>query len=199
MAGSLAPPATADLEPLLEAANNAFGGTFSARLNMNLREDKHWTYGASAFVYGARGQRPYLAVTAVQTDKTAETVEEILKEFRGIIGTRPITDDELARIKDQTILELAGSRETMNAIGGAIADLVEFNFPDNYWDTYPEQVAAITPAAINAVAKNLIRPDAFIWVIVGDRSQIEKPLTALSLGEIVYLDATESVSAMSLL
>jgi zinc protease len=189
MAGSIAPAANSPDEVAFEAVNNAFGGTFSARLNMNLREDKHWSYGATALLYGARGQRPYLAIAGVQTDKTKDAVAETLKELRDIIGSRPVSESELDRIKNQTILELAGSRETMNSIGGAIADLIEYGWPDDYWDTYPARVQGLEAARVHNAAQALIDPDRFIWVIVGDRAVIEKDVESLGLGPIIHIDA----------
>ena len=91
---------------------------------MNLREDKHWSYGASTLLYGARGQRPYFAYAPVQTDKTKESLAEIQKEFRDVISQRPISQEELDRVKTQQVLELAGSRETMNAVGGSIGHIL---------------------------------------------------------------------------
>lgn len=189
MAGAIAPAANSPEEVAFEAVNNAFGGTFSARLNMNLREDKHWSYGATALLYGARGQRPYLAIAGVQTDKTKDAIAETLKELRDIIDSRPISESELERIKNQTILELAGSRETMNSIGSAIMDLIEYGWPDDYWDTYPARVSGLDTAQVQQAARSLIYPDRFIWVIVGDRAVIEKDLESLQLGKIIHLDA----------
>ncbi len=89
IAGTIAPPPRADSEITLETMNNIFGGTFGARLNMNLREEKHWSYGAASVLYGARAQRPFLAYASVQGDKTSDTVAEILKEFAGMLGDEP--------------------------------------------------------------------------------------------------------------
>ena len=120
IAGSVAPEPNAAQEIPFETMNNALGGTFGGRINMNMREEKHWSYGARTILYGARGQRPYFAYASVQSDKTKESVAEIQKEFQDVVGQRPITDQELERVKTQQILELAGSRETMSAVGGAI-------------------------------------------------------------------------------
>jgi zinc protease len=189
MAGSIAPPANSPDEVAFEAVNNTFGGTFSARLNMNLREDKHWSYGARAVLYGARGQRPYLAIASVQSDKTKEAVAETLKELTEIISSRPVSEDELDRVKTQTILELAGARETMSSIGSAISDLIEFGLPDDYWETYPSRVSSLNNSVVHKAAKLLIKPDCFVWVIVGDRAKIEEGIRSLNLGEIKYIDA----------
>ncbi len=189
MAGAVAPPVDPALEVALEAANNTLGGTFSARLNMNLREEKHWTYGASTILYGTRGQRPYLAVTSVQADKTKETVAEILRELNDLVTIKPVSEEELIRVKTQTVLELAGSRETMNSIGSAIGDLVEYHLPDDYWNTYPGRVSALDEAAVHQAAARLVRPQQTIWVIVGDQASIEEPIRSLHLGEIIHLNA----------
>jgi zinc protease len=193
MAGAIAPPANSPQEVAFEAVNNTFGGTFSARLNMNLREDKHWSYGARAILFGARGQRPYLAIAGVQSDKTKDAIAETLKELNGIVDGKPVSDAELERVKTQTILELAGSRETMNAIGSAISELIEFQLPDNYWDTYPQRVSSLRLADVNDAAKSLIRPDRFVWVVVGDRVKIESDIKSLNLGEIIHIDADGKV------
>ena len=99
IAGTLAPPPDASSETALESMNSVFGGTFGARLNMNLREEKHWSYGAASVLYGARGQRPFLAYTSVQGDKTADSIAEMLKELLGMTGERPITEEELDKVK----------------------------------------------------------------------------------------------------
>ena len=109
IAGAIAPPPNTPQEIAFETLNNVLGGNFSGRLNMNLREEKHWSYGARSVLYGARGQRAYFAYASVQTDKTKESVAEMDKEFREIVGTRPPVDSELTRVKQQQILELPGS------------------------------------------------------------------------------------------
>ena len=125
IAGTIAPPPDAQNEVALETMNNVFGGTFGARLNMNLREDKHWSYGAASLLYGARAQRPFLAYASVQGDKTAETISEILQELSGMISAKPIEPDELDKVKQQQILELPGSHETMSSIGYLFSDLLQ--------------------------------------------------------------------------
>src|ERR1700719_1117628 len=117
IAGSIAPPPNPDTEVALETTNNIFGGTFGARLNMNLREEKHWSYGAASVLYAARAQRPFLAYASVQGDKTSDSIAEMLKELAGMTGTKPVRDDELEKVKQQQILELPGAHETMNSTG----------------------------------------------------------------------------------
>src|SRR5206468_2992428 len=123
IAGTVAPPPSARSEVALETTNNVFGGTFSARLNMNLREEKHWSYGAASVLYGARGQRPFLAYASVQGDKTADSIAEMLQELSGMTGSKPVREQELEKVKQQEILELPGSHETMNSLGTLFSDL----------------------------------------------------------------------------
>ncbi len=97
LAGGLAPPKSDPDEIALETMNTVLGGSFTSRVNMNLREDKHWAYGAGTQMPAARGQRPFFAYAPVQTDKTRESMVELEKELRGILGGRPITQDELGK------------------------------------------------------------------------------------------------------
>ncbi|HEX4546315.1 MAG TPA: pitrilysin family protein, partial [Candidatus Acidoferrum sp.] len=99
IAGSIAPPKANPKEIAIEAMNDDLGGMFGSRLNLNLREDKHWSYGARTLMWAARAQRPFLALAPVQTDKTKESLVEMNKEFRGMLGERPVTADELSKIQ----------------------------------------------------------------------------------------------------
>ena len=187
--GSVAPPKANPQEISIEAMNGAFGGTFSSRLNLNLREDKHWSYGARSFLFAARAQRPFISLSPVQTDKTKESLVEINKEFRGILGDHPITADELTKIQDNETLRLPGSRETTGEVGQSILDLVQFGLPDDYYETYAGKVRALKVGDEEAAAKAIVHPDNLIWVIVGDRSKIEAGVKELNLGELRLLSA----------
>jgi zinc protease len=189
IAGTLAPPPTVEDEIPLETMNNVFGGTFGARLNMNLREDKHWSYGAGSVLYGARAQRPFLAYASVQGDKTADSIAEILSELSGMLGAKPVTEEELDKTKQQQIFELPGAHETMNAVGGLLSDLLQYGLPLNFYDTYVSRVAALDVAGIEAAAQTLLTPSNMIWMVVGDRESIEPALRALEIGAIVPVEA----------
>jgi len=189
IAGTIAPPPDPKNEVALETMNNVFGGTFGARLNMNLREDKHWSYGAASLLYGARAQRPFLAYASVQGDKTADTISEILQELSGITGTKPIEPDELDKVKQQQILELPGSHETMSSIGNLYSDLLQLGLPLDFYDSYVGTVSALTAEELETCAKQLLDPTQMIWMIVGDRSQVEGSIRALNLGEMIEIEA----------
>ncbi|MGI8959359.1 MAG: M16 family metallopeptidase [Bryobacteraceae bacterium] len=189
IAGSIAPPPSADTEVALETTNNIFGGTFGARLNMNLREDKHWSYGAASVLYGARAQRPFLAYASVQGDKTSDSIAEIIKELSGMAGAKPVRQEELDKVKQQQILELPGSHETMNSIGSLLGDLLQFGLPLDYYGTYVSRVSAVSIADVDACAKLLLDPRQMIWMVVADRSQVEAGLRDLGIGDIIPAEA----------
>ena len=189
LTGALAPAPVASIEPTYQIMNSVYGGTFSSRLNMNLREDKHWAYGAGAFLWGARFQRPYIGWAPVQTDKTKESLAELQKEIANIRGAKPISEEELGLAKSQEVLKLPGSRETLQAVGGGISDLLEFRFPDDYYQTFGKKVEALRTSDVNDAAKSLIEPEHTIWVIVGDRAKIEAGVRELNIGEIKVVDA----------
>jgi zinc protease len=189
IAGNVAPPKANPDEPAIETMSAVLGSDFGSRLNMNLREDKHWAYGAYSFIRDARGPRPFIAYAPVQTDKTKEAIVELQKELRGIVGERPIQPDELDRAKASLTLTLSGSWETMGAVAGTIGEIVAFGLDDRYFDTYADKVRAQTPASVTQAAVRTVRPDHLVWVIVGDRARIEPAIRELGLGEIRLVDA----------
>jgi zinc protease len=189
IAGGIAPPINANQEVALGAANDIFGGTFGARLNMNLREDKHWSYGAQSMLLATTAQRPYIGFAPVQTDKTKESLEEMRKEFNDVVGARPPSQAELDKTKLQEVLELPGSRETQNGVGRSMRTILQGGLPDDYWDTYSAKVKALTTGDLKDAVHTLIDPDHLIWVIVGDRAKIEKPIRELNLGEVRIIQA----------
>jgi zinc protease len=189
IAGHIAPPTANPKEIAIKAMNDGFGGMFSSRLNGNLREDKHWSYGARSLLWAARAQRPFLAYAPVQTDKTKESMAEMNKEFHDILGKRPISAEELATIQANETLSLPGSRETLNEVGASISDLVQYGLPDDYYETFAGKVRALKTTDVDDAAKTVIHPDNLIWVVVGDRAKIEAGIKELGLGEVKFLDA----------
>lgn len=188
-AGNLTLPFDNPEEIAIEAFNNVIGGQFTSRLNMNLREDKHWAYGAHSFIYGARGQRPFLAYAPVQSDKTKESMAEVAKEIGAILKDQPPTQKELDKIKTQQVLELAGSWETMGAVGGSIYEIVKYGLPDDYFQTYSERVKALDLEQVRKAADDVIHLDNLTWVVVGDLSKIESGIRDLGFGDIRLINA----------
>jgi zinc protease len=189
IAGGIAPPINANQEVALGTANDIFGGTFGSRLNMNLREDKHWSYGARSILLATTAQRPFIGFAPVQTDKTKESLEEMRKEFNEVVGARPPSQEELDKAKVRKVLQLPGSRETQNAVGNSMRTILQGGLPDDYWDTYAAKVKALTTGDLKDAARTLIDPDHLIWVIVGDRAKIEKSVRELNLGEVRIIQA----------
>jgi zinc protease len=159
---------------------------------MNLREDKHWSYGAFSVLLDARGERPFFAYAPVQTDKTKESIQELLKEMRGIRAERPVSADELKTAQDSLTLSLPGQWETSQAVVGSIAEIVTFGFDDRYFDGYAGKVRA-TSLKDAAAAATVVQPDKLVWVIAGDRAKIEPGLRELGLGEVKAIDADGNV------
>jgi zinc protease len=195
LAGHVAPPKANPDEIATEAMNAILGGQFISRINMNIREDKHWSYGAQTLFWDARGQRPFIVFAPVQTDKTKESIQEIQKELRGILGERSVTDEELTAAKNSLVLTLPGQWETMAAVGGSLQQLVTYGLADDYFDTYSAKAGAVGAADIVRAAKAAVHPDSIVWVVVGDRQKIEPGLKALGLGEIRLLDADDKPKA----
>jgi zinc protease len=188
-AGNVAPPKANPDEVAIETLNNILGGTFTSRINMNLREDKHWSYGAGSVLAGARGQRPFFAYTSVQTDKTKESMAEINKELREVLDKRPVTDEEVGKNKNNEILELPGTWETAQSVGTSMSNLIRYGLPDDYYQTYPEKIRQLTTAQVKAAAQKLLFPDHLVWVVIGDRTKVESGIRELGLGQIRLIDA----------
>ncbi|GGC63686.1 M16 family metallopeptidase [Undibacterium terreum] len=173
----------------LQIVNNIFGGTFSSRINMNLREDKHWSYGVSARMYPAASQRPYLSFSPVQTDKTKESLQELVKEYANVTGAKPITAEELKDAQTNETLGLPGSFETAGQLSGAYSQILQYKLPENYYNTFTKTVLSVTPERANALAAQYILPKQLIWVVVGDMSKVEAGIRELNLGEVRKIDA----------
>ncbi len=185
----LAPPQNDPDAIALQLVNGIFGGKFSSRINMNLREDKHWSYGVRAILPPARGQRPYISISAVQTDKTKESMMELVKEYNNIVGGKPISAEELKDEQSNTTLGLPGIFETVQQLSGAYANILQFGLPEDYYNTFTQKALALTPDSANEVAKKYILPDHLVWVVVGDMSKVESGIRELNLGEVHKIDA----------
>jgi zinc protease len=185
----LAPPQNDPDAVALQLVNGIFGGKFSSRINMNLREDKHWSYGVRSVLVPARGQRPYISISAVQTDKTKESMVELVKEYKGIVDKKPITEDEL---KDEQLLDtlsLPGTFETVQQLSGAYGNILQYSLPEDYYNTFTQKAMALTPDTANETAKKYILPGHLVWVVVGDMSKVEAGVRELNIGEAHKIDA----------
>lgn len=187
-AGQLVPSSRDPNVVDLDVANGVFGGTFTSRLNMNLRENKRWSYGARSGLQNAQGPRPWIASAGVQIDKTAESMAEMDREIREFAsGKNPTKPDELAKIQNSFTLRLPGSLETNSALGGSIADIVRYGRPDDYVLQRSARIKSITLDDVQRAAAG-IQPDSLTWVVVGDLSKIKDKIAALNIGPITVLD-----------
>ncbi|MCA8889537.1 MAG: insulinase family protein, partial [Parvularculaceae bacterium] len=191
LAGHVAPPTGAPNNIALTAMNDILGGQFSARVNMNLREDKGWAYGAYTFFQNARGQRPYLVYAPVQTDKTKESLSELVSELNAFKSTRPATPTELKRTVDNNTRSLPGTYETSGDLLGSLVNSNRFGRPWDYPTTLKGQYENLSLGDIASAANEVVHPESLIWVIVGDRESIEAGVRSLDLGEIEIMSASD--------
>lgn len=189
IAGYLIEPYGKVSEISREAFVNVFGGDFMSRINMNLREDKHWSYGAGIFVPGAKGQRPFIAYAPVQTDKSKESMEELSKEFKAIASDKPVTQEEFDRNKNNTIMGLPGQWETNRSVRQSLTTVSKYGLPDDYYKTYESKVRALTLEDVRKVSKQLVDPAKLNWFAVGDKEKILEDLKKLGFDEIILIDA----------
>jgi len=174
--------------PAIEVMNSELGGLFSSRINLNLREEHGYTYGASSvFVY--RRSLGYFAVGGgIRTDATAPAVSEILKEIHRMIDT-PMKPDELSLAKDSQSRSLPGMFETNGGEAGALSEIFEYSLPRDYFSNLPERLNAVTAEDAEAAAKKYLHPEQLILICVGDRAKIEPELLKLDLGVVEIRDA----------
>lgn len=188
-AARVMPQIAQDEEIALKLANDILGGNFSSRINMNLRENKHWTYGARSFYATGAGPRQFGVSSPVQIDKTKDAVLEMLKELDGYCGDNPITEDELDRARNDNVLKLGTQWESARVIAFLLADMINRGLPGDYFETYAANVLQVQRPDIIEVSAKAFDSGNLVWMIVGDRSVIEDDIRALDLGEVIVLDA----------
>lgn len=193
LAGHVAPPTGVENNLDITTMNDILGGQFTARVNMNLREDKSWSYGAYTFMFDSRGQRPWMAYAPVQTDKTMESLQELEKEFDQYLGTMPATGDELSKSVHNNVNSLPGQYETGNAVMGAMLSNQRFGRNDDYVPTLKSQYEAIKLENVQGVAEKVLHPDKLTWLIVGDRDEIEEKIRGMNLGEVSIMDVDGNI------
>ncbi|MEM1056956.1 MAG: pitrilysin family protein [Bacteroidota bacterium] len=193
MAAHLAPPRDNPDELAISTLNTLLGGSFTSRVNMNLREDKGWSYGAQSLILGAKAQRPFIVYAPVQTDRTAESMTEVINELRAITSDRPATSAEIAQAKAGQTLTLAGRWETLSALGSSATEIVQYDLADDYYQVYADAIRTLGEDEVADAAQALVRPDNVVWVIVGDLAEIEESVRALALGPVEVIDADGNV------
>jgi zinc protease len=169
-----------DYLPLL-LMNQVFGGQFTARLNMNLRQSKGYSYGYNSHVEWHTPSSMLMAGGSVQTEVTRPAVEETLKEFREIRGARPVEEGEFQAAHDALLRQLPSAFETPAQIADQLAGLVEYHLPDDYFQTVAAHIQAVSLADVRRAAEAHLASDRLTLVVVGDRTRIEPGLRELGL------------------
>jgi predicted Zn-dependent peptidase len=173
----------------LRVLNTILGGSFTSRLNQNLREEHGYAYGAGSTFDMRASAGPFYASAGVQTDKTSEALKEFFNELDAI--RKPISPEEIEKAKNYLALLMPRNFETTERLAGSLAQMFIYSLPDDYFATYTQRVRAVTPADVQRVAERYIQPDKFAVVIVGDRKVIEPGISALNLGPLKIVETSE--------
>jgi predicted Zn-dependent peptidase len=175
----------------LQVLNTVLGGSFTSRLNLNLRETHGYSYGASSRFTMRLAPGPFSAGAGVQTDKTSEAVQEFFNELNAI--GKPIPADELGKAKNYVALGFPAEFETSQDLAAKLEELVIYRLPDDYFERYVANVQAVTAESVQKAAANYIQAGRFAVVVVGDRKAIEPGIRALKLGPIKVMTVTEAL------
>ena len=185
------PATTPDLQAL-QVMNYTLGASFGSRINMNLREEHGYTYGASSGYSFFRGGGQFLAGGLMRTDSTAGAVKELLYEIKRF-PSNPPTDAELKMAKDARVQSLPGQFETTAVTAEAMVPIFLYDRPLNYYASLPQKYTSVTSADVVRVAKDDVHPDQLVIVAVGDRAKIEPALKELNIAPIEYADRTGNI------
>jgi len=192
LAGELLPAKGTDDLDLFDAANDVLGGSFLSRMNMDLREDKGWSYGVSGRLLRLVGKPMYVVLAPVQADRTGDAIKALQGQLKSFLADKGVTPEEHVRTINGLVRELPGSFETSPAVLGAMQSNDTYGRPDDYYDTLTGKYRGMTAAAMDAAARAEIKPDQFLWVVVGDAAKVKPQLTGLGLPiEVVELPATK--------
>ncbi|WP_062265453.1 M16 family metallopeptidase [Endozoicomonas arenosclerae] len=176
-----------DEELSFSVFNDLLGGEFTSRINMNLREEKRWSYGARSYSRDTKAQRPYLIRTSVQTDKTGPALEEIRHELKAVFSNEMASKDEVTRYRDNRLKEQAGRFETNDRLLNAISRVETYNLPENYLEQYADLLKGVDTESVREAGDKRLDPETMIWMVVGDLEKIEKEVRELGLGEVEIL------------
>ncbi|MBM4117707.1 insulinase family protein, partial [bacterium] len=174
-----------------EVMNAALGGGFIARINMNLREDKGYTYGSYSFVNGLKGAGAFACAAPVHTQFTGAALKELLREIGDIRGPRPIGDEEFRECQGRLVQGYPARFETLEGMAGQLSELLVNELPLSHWSDYMARVQAVDRETANRSAREQLDPDRMQIVIVGDRSAVLPQLAELGLTDVQELKAEE--------
>ena len=181
LGGQLLPVRGTDDLLELQAANEVLGGNFLARINMELRERRGWSYGARGAPNLLEHNVPYLIQAPVQADRTGESIQAAMEQVRGFLSREGVTAAELNRTVLGNTRQLPGQFETSASILGALRSNALYRRPDNYWETVADRYRAMTAETLDRTARQAINPETWVWVVVGDASRVRPQLERLGL------------------
>jgi len=170
----------ADIIPF-DTANDVLGGTFLSRLNMDLREDKGWSYGVSGNENVMLHAVPYVVSAPVQADRTGDSLAALNSEINEFLTTKGVTQEELDRTVANDINGLPGEFETSGAVLGAMLNIDMLGRPDNYYETLAPEYRAQTTASLDKAARSLLDPKGFVWIVVADAAKVKPELEKLGM------------------
>ncbi len=173
----------------LQVLNTILGGSFTSRLNNNLREKNGYAYGASSIFDMRQSAGPFLAAAGVQTDKTGDALKEFFNELNGILG--PVPEDELMKAKNYVALSFPGEFETTGDLARKLEELVIYTLPESTFTDFVAAVSKVTRGDLQRLAARYIQPDKMAVVIVGDRKEIENKVRELNLGPVQFVTIDE--------
>lgn len=179
----------------VEVMNTILGGAFTSRLNLNLREEHGYTYGAGSFFAMRREPGPFIAASAVQTEVTAQALVEMLKELGRI--REPVSPEELERAKRYLALGYPTRFQTTRQVANQLGELVVYELPEDFFTTYVHRIQAVTAEDVLRVARAHVDPDRTLVVVVGDRARVEPGLRALDLGPVRHVHVDELLGRAS--
>ncbi|MGD8396747.1 MAG: pitrilysin family protein [Candidatus Eiseniibacteriota bacterium] len=189
LAGQVGMPENDPDRLAFDLMNTTLGSHFGARINMNLREDKGYTYGAYSFPVSMREGGMFLCTAPVQVEFTRETVVELQRELEEIGGTRPVSAEELDSSRSRLLQGFPQQFETLGDIANQLVDLVLYDLPLDDWQTYAGRLEGYDLETVRAMARRHVHPDQLVYIIVGDRATIEPELRELGLGDVEVVDA----------
>lgn len=178
----------------LEVMNVVLGGSFTSRLNQNLREDKGYSYGAGSAFGWLPAAGPWSASASVQTQSTGPAIAEFMNELRGM--HEPISADEVERARNFLAMRYPAGFQSVAGIAARMGELVQYDLPADYFNRYVDNVLAVTKEDVERVARQYIDPDNVAIFVVGDRDVIEQQVRDLGLGDINFLDVTDVLGPM---
>jgi zinc protease len=175
----------------LDVMNTILGGSFTSRLNQNLREEHQYAYGAGSRFDMRLSPGPFFATAGVQTDKTSEALTEFFNELNGM--QKAVGAEELAKAKNYIALSFPGTFETLGDLASHIEEQVVYSLPDMYFVDYVRNIQAVSSAAVQKAAATYIQPKRFAVVVVGDRKTIEPGIRKLNLAPVRVLSVNEAI------